>query len=189
YDAASRLQEEQYNTLTPLYHKLHYNVRGQLYDMRLSTQSLQMSEFDGDRGALINYFSNQNFTAGYSGTDNNGNITQQEMYIADGQTFASNFSPIYDAENRLSEVDQTVPHAHPPPIIYTYDADGHRVRRLTGQQTWQVYGIDGELLAEYQAGIRNTFGPTLTQLGAEPFMPQKEYGYRNGQLLITASNG
>ena len=43
-------------------------------------------------------------------------------------------------------------------------------------ETWQVYGIDGELLAEYAAG-------------AYPFLPRKEYGYRNGQLLVTVANG
>jgi len=32
YDAASRLQEEKYGTLTPLYHKQHFNVRGQQYE-------------------------------------------------------------------------------------------------------------------------------------------------------------
>ena len=37
----------------------------------------------------------------------------------------------------------------------------------------QVYGMDGELLAEYAPN-------------ASAASPQKEYGYRNGQLLITA---
>lgn len=60
---------------------------------------------------------------------------------------------------------------------YTYDGDGRRVRRnLGGSETWQVYGLDGELLAEYSAGAAN-------------FVPHEEYGYRNGQLLITATNG
>jgi hypothetical protein len=40
-------------------------------------------------------------------------------------------------------------------------------------ETWQIYGIDGELLAEYPANTPYT-------------TPAKEYGYRNGQLLITA---
>jgi YD repeat-containing protein len=46
---------------------------------------------------------------------------------------------------------------------YTYNADGQRTRRKTGtQETWQIYGMDGELLAEYpQAGATNA--------------PQKEY--------------
>src|SRR6185295_11800829 len=38
---------------------------------------------------------------------------------------------------------------------------------------WQIYGIDGELVAEYAAN-----GAVGT--------PQKEYGYRDGQLLVTA---
>ncbi|SRR6266446_6816007 len=57
---------------------------------------------------------------------------------------------------------------------YTYDGDGHRVKRIVGNtETWQVYGVGGELLAEYAAN-------------AAPSSPQKEYGYRNGQVLITA---
>ncbi len=59
---------------------------------------------------------------------------------------------------------------------YTYDADGRRVRRkVDGVETWQVYGFDGELLAEYAANAAYT-------------TPQKEYGYRNGELLITAAS-
>ena len=57
---------------------------------------------------------------------------------------------------------------------YSYNADGQRVRRkINNQETWQIYGIDGELLAEY---------PASGVVGS----PQKEYGYRNGQLLVTA---
>ena len=55
---------------------------------------------------------------------------------------------------------------------YVYDADGKRVRRIVGGvETWQVYGFDGELMAEYPVN-----GTALT--------PQKEYGYRKGQMLI-----
>jgi RHS repeat-associated protein len=73
----------------------------------------------------------------------------------------------YDAENRmLTATNGGVGSS------YTYDADGRRVRRIVGGvETWQVYGIGGELLAEYAAG-------------AAPSAPQKEYGYRNGQLLV-----
>ena len=53
--------------------------------------------------------------------------------------------------------------------------DGRRVKRLVGNtETWQVYGLGGELLAEYPLN-----GPAAT--------PQKEYGYRNGQPLVTAT--
>src|SRR5947209_9561889 len=60
---------------------------------------------------------------------------------------------------------------------YTYDGDGHRMKRNTGGgggEVWQVYGIGGELLAEYTAG-------------ASPNAPEKEYGYRGGELLVTAT--
>ena len=99
----------------------------------------------------------------------------------------------YDAENRLSMVDAP----NPPYCIgngeeqicyptggnvyrYVYDGNGRRVRRVqetanTSNETWQVYGFDGELLAEYpQSGVS-----VVAQ-------PSKEYGYRNGQLLVTA---
>jgi RHS repeat-associated protein len=78
----------------------------------------------------------------------------------------------YDAESRMTKETQ------PNSVVageYTYNADGQRVRRkVNGVETWQVYGFDGELLAEYAAN------------GAAA-SPQKEYGYRNGQLLITAA--
>jgi hypothetical protein len=59
---------------------------------------------------------------------------------------------------------------------YTYDGDGRRVRRVVPvsgppssvSEVWQVYGFDGELLAEYAVS-----GAVAS--------PQKEYGYRNGQ--------
>src|SRR5712691_10903158 len=57
---------------------------------------------------------------------------------------------------------------------YSYDGDGRRVKRnIAGTETWQVYGLGGELLAEYAQN-------------AAASSPQKEYGYRNGQMLITA---
>src|SRR5258705_3687269 len=82
----------------------------------------------------------------------------------------------YDAENRIAIARD----ANGNQIAaYAYNADGQRVRRtiagqLSAVETWQVYGMEGELLAEYAAN---------TAAGS----PQKEYGYRNGQLLITAA--
>ncbi len=78
----------------------------------------------------------------------------------------------YDAENRMLTADG----ANGLPNSYTYDADGHRTRRSLnngGEIWWQIHGISGELVAEYQL-ISGT--PTL----------KKEYGHRNGQLLVIA---
>jgi len=76
---------------------------------------------------------------------------------------------VYDAENRMTQA-----WANSQWQYYIYNADGQRTRRkINNQETWQIYGFDGELLAEYAAN-----GAAAT--------PQKEYGYRNGQLLVTA---
>lgn len=80
----------------------------------------------------------------------------------------------YDAENRMTSETQANNYVAGS---YTYDGDGRRVKRIVnGTETWQVYGLGGELLAEY------------AQNGSPP-SPQKEYGYRNGQLLITTTAG
>jgi len=88
-------------------------------------------------------------------------------------TYTGAGSRTYDAENKIVSAwggnNQTQ--------YYTYNAYGERVRRkVDGVETWQIYGIDGELVAEYAANATSS-------------SPQKEYGYRNGQLLITAETG
>src|SRR6266498_1469718 len=72
----------------------------------------------------------------------------------------------YDAENRmLTATNGGVGGS------YTYDADSERVKRITaGQEWWYVYGIGGELVAEY--------------LASAPTTVKKEYGYRGGQMLV-----
>ncbi len=79
---------------------------------------------------------------------------------------------VYDAENHMTQAWG----GNNQWQYYTYNAGGQRTRRkIDNQETWQVYGFDGELLAEYPAD-----GATA--------QPQKEYGYRNGQVLVVAEN-
>jgi RHS repeat-associated protein len=79
---------------------------------------------------------------------------------------------VYDAENRMTQAWG----GNNQWQYYTYNSAGQRTRRkIDNQETWQVYGFGGELLAEYPAS-------------GTPASPQKEYGYRNGQLLITTEN-
>ncbi len=60
---------------------------------------------------------------------------------------------------------------------YIYDPDGARVRRIiNGTETWMVYGLGGELVAEYANNVA---------AGS----PVKEYGYRGGELLLVTNNG
>ena len=85
-------------------------------------------------------------------------------------TYTGYGNATFDAENRITTIQDNLGGTS----TYNYNADGQRTRRkINNQETWQVYGLDGELLAEYPAN-----GATVS--------PQKEYGYRNGQLLITA---
>lgn len=216
------------------------------------------------RGAIVNYYSN-NFVQGGSGTDNDGNLLRQEIYIPGSSFFQDSFEydwlnrltsmteklngsgnpnfkqtylydrwgnrridtdpaktfggvnnpafdvengvnganrlyapgdlslpmnqrqmrydaagnlkhdsytgqgiRVYDAENRMVEAA-----GNGQLQYYSYDGDGRRVKRKVNQvETCQVYGIGGELIAEYRSNG--------TQLS-------KEYGYRNGELLITAT--
>ncbi|MDT7540601.1 MAG: hypothetical protein QOE33_505 [Acidobacteriota bacterium] len=285
YDEASRLRQEQFGTQTPLYHKLHYNVRGQLYDVRLSSVAWQpdtnTGQWDWNRGALINYYSQNevNATTGearaQSGAENNGNLKRADAYVPTdanatydgvstaGSYFSTQSSYSYDSLNRLMldneanynstsgwgqplsqgyaydrwgnrqintatttaginnkqfTIDTSTNRLYAPGgsgmsydpagnltqdvysasaaqraydaenrmtmeqnsatsifSRYKYDAEGKRVRRdVGGQVMWQVYGFDGELVAEY--------APT-----AAFTQPQKEYGYRAGELLVTAT--
>jgi RHS repeat-associated protein len=99
-----------------------------------------------------------------------GNLTN-DNWSSYGSSTAGAITRTYDGENRMSSAYDSSGGIS----YYTYNADGQRVRRKTGTvETWQVYGMEGELLAEYAAN---------TAAGS----PQKEYGYRNGQLLITAT--
>ncbi len=266
YSSFGGITREQYGTTTPLYHKAFYNIRGQMFDTRLSSVN---DTWDWNRGRQILYYSS-NHAWGGSGTDNNGNVIYAENWVPppnatldQAQTLTQD-SYTYDALNRLSAVNEssldiagggswisqfaqvysydrygnrTINQANtwgtgiPKPNFgvdtntnrltapsgytmsydsagnlngdtftgegtrtydaenrmkqawangqwqtYTYDGDGCRVKRnVNGAETWQVYGLGGELLAEYAA---NTAAST----------PQKEYGYRSGQLLVTAES-
>jgi RHS repeat-associated protein len=77
----------------------------------------------------------------------------------------------YDGENRMTSAQDYQGQTS----SYAYDADGKRVRRsvAAGASVWQVYGMEGELLAEYS-------------VSSAPSQPQKEYGYRGGELLVVA---
>jgi len=78
--------------------------------------------------------------SGQSGTmsyDNAGNLT------TDTYSGAA-VSRAYDAENHMTSETQ----AGSVVDSYSYDGDGKRVKRNTnGNETWQVYGAGGELLA------------------------------------------
>jgi RHS repeat-associated protein len=292
YNPQGQLIREQFGTSTPLYHRRHYNSRGQLFDVRLGTDSsavndgpnpAQWTGASWNRGALRMFFSSNLIEYAWPAVapqSNNGNLYRQDHFVptaldGDGNvtgwamsadyycydslnrvavaaeeyyTSGGGYTPgvfeqrfsydrfgnrlvssavgtgvpnpgfkingannrliaptdadggqasdkmrydasgnlikdtqtqtgttgnrTYDAENRMLTADGANGLAN----SYVYDADGYRTRRSlnnSGEIWWQVYGISGELVAEYQL-VSGT--PTL----------KKEYGYRNGQLLVIA---
>jgi RHS repeat-associated protein len=266
YNSRSQITQELFGTQTPLYHKLQYNIRGQLWDVRVATGADVNGSWN--RGAL-QFFYESTLTHGASGPDNNGNVLKSSHYAPLDETSSTSSSPYqlytYDALNRLTSVKEyalgtsqpltqtalqtytydrwgnrkiDVPNTWGTGINnksfdvnttnnrlavpagqtgvmtydnagnltadtytgagsrtydaenkmltaidntgqtsrYTYNADGNRVRRqvASGQEEWQIYGMQGELVAEYRASSSAT-------------TPEKEYGYRDGQLLITAT--
>jgi len=121
--------------------------------------------------ATVDPISNQMYASG----DISLPMSQRQVQYdpAGNQTkdyLTSNGTRTYDAENRMITATDSSNHTS----TYTYDGDGHRVKRnISNTETWQVYGLGGELIAEYGQN-------------GSPSTPQKEYGYRNGQLLVTA---
>lgn len=283
YDESGRLKEEQFGTNTALYHKLHYNIRGQLNDIRLSTASWSADEWNWNRGTIVNYYATADLTCPNAqcrfngGPDNNGSMRQSQYWIPANDQMSSynwtedrynydslsrlksvaeyhgsqsgfsgqDFTQVYDydrygnrtinqtltqgngapkpwfsvdpATNRLTVPNGQSGNMHYDPAgnldndsyssfgtangtatrtfdannlmtvvkdanqqlvsTYTYNGEGQRVRRkVSGVETWQVYGMDGELLAEYE-------------FGAAPITATKEYGYRNGGMLVTVTSG
>jgi YD repeat-containing protein len=84
-------------------------------------------------------------------------------------TYTGYGTATFDADNHIAAIQDKFAATS----SYTYNANAQRVRRrINNQETWQIYGIDGELVAEYAA---NSVAGT----------PQKEYGYRDGQLLAS----
>jgi YD repeat-containing protein len=86
-------------------------------------------------GGDLAFSSTTNRVTGYS-YDAAGNLT------SDGTT-----SYAYDAENHLISVNSTTG--------YKYDGVGRRARKLSGENTRFIYGISGELVAEYSGSSGN----------------------------------
>jgi YD repeat-containing protein len=114
-----------------------------------------------------------NPTTGRVWLDTSGGWLQSHRQYDQCGNVRKAWDAVYDAESRMTQAQDV----YQQWSTYTYDADGRRVRRLVAnQETWHVYGIGGELLAEYRGG-------------SAPMTPTKEYGYRGGELLVMMSSG
>jgi RHS repeat-associated protein len=97
------------------------------------------------------YFTTSNNRIAGSSYDSAGNL------LNDG---AHSYS--YDAENKITDVDSL--------SAYVYDGEGQRVRKLAGENLRFVYGIGGQLIAEF-SGVNGLL--------------LKEYVYGASGLLAT----
>src|SRR6266542_3471458 len=163
YDALNRVSS---------FTEAQMNSGGQ-WTLNVASQNFSYDRF-GNRQITSATGGVNNYNPTYDTTNNNNRIVGLG-YDAAGNITSDPMTGglmTYDPENRMLTATNGGLSGS-----YTYDADGRRVKRITGGvETWQIYGIGGELLAEYAAG-------------ASPSTPQKEYGYRGGQLLVIAEPG
>jgi YD repeat-containing protein len=125
YSPWGSLSREQYGTSTPVYNKLHYNIRGQLCDVRASNVN---EEWSGELGALVNHYSTTWQHCG-SGTDNNGNVLMSQTII---NSYYMEDRYTYDALNRLTAVNEWQNGAtNTASQQYDYDRWGNRTIKPT----------------------------------------------------------
>jgi RHS repeat-associated protein len=166
YDYLNRLKQVSGNQRTTAGAWISIYGQGFIYD-RWGNRRIDPNTGVTWGNAITNAFftidpANNNRLVGL-GYDNAGNVTNDTITGSGART--------YDAENRMKSAQVSGGTSY-----YVYDADGKRVRRITGGvETWHIYGFGGELIAEYPAN-----GATGS--------PSKEYGYRGGQLLIVGDS-
>jgi hypothetical protein len=118
----------QLGTDTPLYHKLGHNARGQLSEIRVSTVA---GDASWNRGKIINDYSSQCSGALCNGSENNGNLIKQTVFVPHDEQSASSTSWYqqysYDSLNRLTRVHEyTGNPATEWQQSYQYDRWGNR---------------------------------------------------------------
>jgi RHS repeat-associated protein len=167
YSSSGSLQEEQFGTQTPLFHKLHYNKRLQLFDIRLSLVAWQTDQWNWNRGAIVNYYATADLACqtgecrANSGTDNNGNVIQSQHWVpANDQMTSYNWTEdrfTYDALNRLKSVAEyhgfvsTGLSGVDFTQVYDYDRSGNRT---INQTLTQGYGAPKPWFAVTEANNR-----------------------------------
>lgn len=172
YDALNRLKQvrEVRAGANQWVQRFDYDRWGNRTINASATTNAPSTQFDAGESAAANRLYAPGDTALPMGQrqmryDAAGNLTYDVYTGAGGRA--------YDAENRMVSAQAGGSRS----AVYTYDAGGLRVKRSDGfAEVWQVYGLGGELLAEYAKD-------------ASPSQPQKEYGYRGGELLVTAEAG
>jgi RHS repeat-associated protein len=160
-----------------------YDSLNRLYTMSdsISTQPCRGLSWNYDAWGNL---TNQNVTAGscasfqvLAGTNNQ--LGSPFTYDAAGNmTYDGSHHYLYDAENRLIQVDGTLGTcSSPTTMCYVYDANGRRVEHTysAGSQDY-LFDLQGNVVSDW------TFSSGYTGLGAA-------YVYLGSQLLAQYSNG
>src|ERR1700752_5514387 len=128
YSSLGGMLKEQFGTNTPLYHKLHYNSRAQICDIRASNVN---DDWGGELGALVNYYRTPYAVCG-KGPYNNGNLLMSQTII---NSFYIEGRYTYDSLNRLKSVGEFQNGVtNTGNQTYDYDSWGNRIR-LTASGT------------------------------------------------------
>lgn len=125
YDSLNRLQTAQENSGSNWSQTNGYDQYGNRW----------IDYGGGSHNLAFSTSTNRITTSGFT-YDSSGNLTND---TAHAYTF--------DAENKILKVDSTT--------AYAYDGEGHRVRKYVGENTRFVYGIGGQLIAEYDGSSGN----------------------------------
>ena len=151
YSPPGGLTKEQFGTSTPVYNKLFYNSRGQLAEIRASTSYNGPTDYDANRGAIVNSYSSQcsGTCAGANMPDNNGNLQQQDIQSWNAQTSTQQTRSqyyVYDSLNRLQSAREVMNSTEQWRQWFHYDRWGNRTIDTT---------LEGNQPRTYGAGINN----------------------------------
>jgi RHS repeat-associated protein len=167
YAPTGALVKEKFGTTTPIYNKLFYNSRGQLAEIRESTSYTGPTDTTWDRGAIINFYSDQcwGMCSGASMTDNNGNLQKQAVYIPNETMRWQQYG--YDSLNRLQWSSEILDGGSEQwKQTYIYDRWGNRKIDTNSANTYGV-GANNQGFALNRAFDVNTANNRLIVPGGQ----------------------
>jgi len=106
-------------------------------------------------------------TSGFT-YDSSGNLTNDGVHAY-----------TFDAENKINKVDNA--------SAYVYDGEGQRVRKLVGENTRFIYGIGGQMVAEFD-GSNGNLKKEYVQCGATLITVEPTAVNSNGTRYSTSDH-
>jgi RHS repeat-associated protein len=181
YSPVGGLVKEQFGTTTPVYNKLFYNSRGQLAEIRASTSYTGPTDYDANRGAIVNNYSSQcaGICSGSSMPDNNGNLKQQDIQVPSGPTRSQLYN--YDSLNRLKSAREVLSGAEQWKQQFTFDRWGNRLI-----DTANTYGTGiNSLSFEKQDATNQLYAPGDLNPGLPEVQRRIRYDAAGNQIKDT----